>query len=164
MPKLPPNLHLGNWCTSMIGSIPTFKWLSIDIVFNPKWFRAHWRICPHIQFGAQELNSWKTICNSIQFNLSCTGVSGASLQVGWPSCLLSSHVEFFLCELKGRCSHRGVLKAHFLTSLTRSSLIEPIGGSQPKTSSNVDPAVSVDHLSPHSLTCPVQGSPKPAYR
>ena len=56
------------------------------------------------------------------------------------------------------------LLAQLLISLIWSSLIEPIGGSQPKTSSNVDPSASVAELSQHSLTCPVQGSPKPSYR
>ena len=41
---------------------------------------------------------------------------------------------------------------------------EPIGGSPPKASSNVDPVVLVLHQSEQSLTCPVQGSPKPSYR
>ena len=41
---------------------------------------------------------------------------------------------------------------------------EPIGGSPPKASSNVDPVVMVLHQSEQSLACPVQGSPKPSYR
>ena len=41
---------------------------------------------------------------------------------------------------------------------------EPIGTSLPKASSNVDPAVRVSVSSEHSLTCPVQASPRPSFR
>ena len=92
MPKRSPNLPLGKNEATQVGSIQTFKWSSIDIIFTPKWFRAYWRICSYIQPGAQKLNSRKTFDNFLQFNLSSPGVSGTSPQVGWPLSL-----RLFVC-------------------------------------------------------------------
>ena len=44
------------------------------------------------------------------------------------------------------------------------NILEPIGSSLPKASSNVDPTVTVSVLSEHSLTCPVQAAPRPSFR
>ena len=113
---------------------------------TPRW------VC--LMFGLGQKSS--TEARAASLPVSVTGPAGtpsAQCQLG-----------IFLCTFHTLNTARAPHIHHLSSFCSSVDILEPIGGSVPKASSNIDPATTISVSSHHSLTCPVQASPRPSFR